>query len=503
MNHVLNGLAANPALPSALVDRLIAVADADLVPDLAARTDLSRAQVLALAARLEEAAVQLAYDGRLAADDVEPVAQPDAALALLDQGADRPHWARLLANDPLVERREKLAACPDLPLDVAQLLAVDRDIRVVAELALWTTPDVATRLAHHPHAEVRRSVAANEATPPQVLAALLTGQGLPPAQSCLVCDSAAIPFLHDPYGPRPECDLPPGASCDGSHQSTVHETQQNALRNPSTPPSAVVGFAGHPSVLLRCELAARPDLPPDVYAQLAHDPVPMVRAQIAGNPAIDAALIRSLADDRGHDVQRRLAHQPALPLDLLTHLAGTTRLGSRLLPRIVAASPSEIEELAASPSPTVRMLLAQRRDLPTGVRDALARDSDAKVLKSIAPHPGLSEAQLRAMVQQHGIRVLAKVATNPDATPALLEDLSRHQPPAQKAFREIARHHRATAAALLACLSDRQARPIAAVHPALRPAVIVGLLADNDWQVVEGAAANPSLPLSAMADLLP
>src|SRR6185369_12410695 len=105
-----------------------------------------------------------------------------------------------------------------------------------------TTPDMAARLAWHPHAEVRRAVAANEATPPAVLAALITGEGLPPAQRCLVCDREETPFVHDPQCPRLDCDLLPGASCDGSHESTLHDMQQAALRNPATPTTAVVGF---------------------------------------------------------------------------------------------------------------------------------------------------------------------------------------------------------------------------------------------------------------------
>ncbi|MFD3307527.1 hypothetical protein [Streptomyces sp. NPDC058694] len=502
MNHVLCGLAANTALPSELVDRLIAVADADLAVDLAGRADLSHAQAVALVSRAEESAGRLAYEGLLTAADIDPVAQPHAALALLHEGAGRPEWARLIATDPLVEHREKLAARPGLPSDVVEWLAADSDIRVVAELALWATPDMAARLAGHPHAEVRRAVAANEATPSPVLAALATGEGLPPVQRCLVCDREETPFVHDPQCARLDCDLLPGASCDGSHESTVHDTQHAVLRNPATPPEAVIGFADHPSTLLRWALAARPDLPTEVCGRLSVDDNPGVRADLAENPAIGEALIRVLAGDHGHDVRRRLAHNPNVPLDVLTDLAGDARIGATLLPRTAAASPMEVEELAKSPDPAVRMLLAQRRDLPAEIRDALAADPDAKVVKSIAGHPGLSEARLRTMVDRHGARVLAKVAANPDATPALLEHLARHQPPVQKALREVARHRNATAQALIACLADKRARPVAAGHPALPPPVIVELLTDADWQVVEAAAANPSLPLAVMSDLV-
>ncbi|WP_327104212.1 hypothetical protein [Nonomuraea glycinis] len=476
VQHALLGLAENTALPPELIDQLIATTDADVAEAVACRSDLSRVQVAALS-RFEGAAIRLAYEGRLTADGIDPVARPRVALALLEERSGRPEWARLLAADPSVEAREKLAACPGLPHDVMRTLGSDPDVRVVAELALWAPADIAGELAAHAHADVRRSVAANEATPATVLASLLTGDGLPSARSC--------------------------GACDGSHKSAVQEIQQMALRNPAAPVDAVVGFVSHPSTLMRVELAARTDLPAQVYSQLAEDPIPWVRATLADNPSISENLIRTLATDRSHDVQRRLAHHPELPLDVLSDVAGNTRIGPVLLPRIASAFEAEVTALAASAIPAVRMLLAHRRDLPPEIRDALADDPDAKVVKSIAPHPGLSEAQLRAMVTRHGARVLAKVAANPDATAQLLQDLALHRPPVRKAFREIARHPSAMAVALLACLNDRQARPLAARHPALPPSAIVELLNDEGWEVVEAAAANPSLPLTVMRELIP
>ncbi|GAA1154057.1 hypothetical protein F4556_001485 [Kitasatospora gansuensis] len=494
MDHLLCGLAANPALPTALLDRLIATADADTLAELADRPDLSRAQAVALAARDEDSVSRLVLSGLLTAADVDPARQPSAAITLLDERAGDPSWARLLATDPAVDRRERLAACPDLPPEVTALLGADPVIRVVAELALWTTADSAARLAEHPHADVRRSVAANTATPPAVLAMLLTGDGLPPARWCSVCDHDPVPFEHDPHCPRLNCGLPPGAACDGSHQSTVHAIQQAALANPATPPAACAGFTDHPSALLRRELACRTDLLASTYTRLAEDPIPWTRSTLAANPAIDETLMRRLADDEGHDVRRSLVHHPRLPLDLLTLLVDSVRIGPVLLPRVATASAQEVNELVRSPSSTARMLLAQRRDLPAEVRDTLAADPDAKVVASVAAHPGLSEAQLRAMLDRHGDRVAAMLAANPDAPSALLTDLAHRNPPALKALRAISRHPNATASALLVCLTDRRARQAAAGHPALPPSVLAGLLGDEDWQVVEAAAANPVLP---------
>ncbi|MFI0943256.1 hypothetical protein [Streptomyces sp. NPDC021020] len=504
MQHLWAGLAGNPVLPGEFVDRLVRVADDDIATELAHRADLSRAQAVALAGRVEESAVTLAHQGRLTAADVDPARWPDAAIALLDEGAGDPAWARVLARDPDRGRREKLAACPGLPSDAVAVLAADPDVEVVSELALWTDlPEVAGGLAAHPHAEVRHAAAYNEATPPAALAALLTGEGLPAARQCPVCDREEIPFVHDPDCQDADCDLPGGAACDGSHQYTLHRTYEAALRNPATPAEAAARFAGHPSGLLRQALAGRPDLPPDACARLARDPLPGVRSDLAANPALGADLIRTSAGAPDPAVRQSAARNPRIPLDVLVGLAGRFRVGTTLLPRIAACTAAETEALATSADPAARMLVAHRRDLPPELRDRLAGDRDARVAKAVAPHPGLSEARLLDMIGRHHVRVLAKAATNPDATAAVLDEIARRAvPAARRALREVARHPAARERALLVCLADDRARPFAAEHPALPPEVVAELVADPDPYVARTAAANPALPPDAMAALL-
>ncbi|MFE7181354.1 hypothetical protein [Streptomyces erythrochromogenes] len=524
MNRLLCGLAANPALPPELVDRLIALAatppgpsdlpdpaglSADyladlLVRNLSERADLGPAQVAALAALDEDTPAQLAHSGHLGAGDVDPAVWPLAALALLDEGRGLPEWARRFAADPDPSLRQRLASCAGLPADVEDTLAADADPEVAAELA-WSTTSapVAARLARHPHAEVRQSVAGNEAVPPAALAALLTGHGLPPARSCLVCDGREIPFTHDPSFQDVDRDLPAGAGCDGTHGSAVHGTWARALSNPAAPPEAVAGFAGHPSVWLRLAVAEHPGLPAEVYARLAGDPAPRVRAAVARNPGAGPEVSRVLAADPEVDVRRAVAHHPRVPFDVLGRLTPTTRLGPHPLPPISAATPEELARGAASANGRVRMLVAHRHDLPPELRDRLAADPDASVAKAVAPHPGLSPERLRAMVALHGQQVLARVAANPDAPGDLLAELARHDPSARRALREIASHPNATAEALLPCLADGKSRVRAAAHPALPAAVVVGLLADPDPEVVEAAAGNPSLPPAVMAQLMP
>ncbi|WP_434094410.1 hypothetical protein [Streptomyces erythrochromogenes] len=525
MNRLLCGLAANPALPPELVDRLIALASAPAGPSdrtdhpadhaadhlgdvlvwhLSERTDLGPAQVAALAALDEDTPVRLVRDGHLEACDVDPAVWPLAALALLDEGRGLPEWARRFAADPDPSLRRQLASCPGLPADVEDALAADPDPEVAAELAWWTTSaPVAARLARHPHAEVRLSVADNEAVPPAALAALLTGDGLPPALSCLVCDSRETPFAHDPHCQDLDCVLPAGAACDGTHGSTVHGTRARALANPAAPPEAVAAFAEDSAVWLRRAVAEHPGLPAEVYARLAADPVPGVRASVARNPGTGPEVSRVLAADPDVEVRRAVAQHPRVPFDVLERLTPTTRLGPHPLPGIAAAGPEALAEGAASANGRVRMLVAHRPDLPPELRDRLAADRDASVAKAVAPHPGLSPERLRAMVALHGEQVHARVAANPGAPGDLLVELARHEPPVRRALREIASHPNATAESLLPCLSDAKARVRAAAHPALPAAVVVGLLDDADAEVVEAAAGNPSLPAEVMARRVP
>ncbi|GAA2617721.1 hypothetical protein GCM10010425_09150 [Streptomyces spororaveus] len=447
MNHLLCGLAANPALPPELVDRLLtrALEEAgtgpdterdyadELLHDLTGRTGLRRDQVLALAAYARSTAVPLAYRGTLTAADVDPMSWPYAAVALIDEGRGHPEWPRLLAAHPDSGIRWKLASCPGLPSDVVDLLAADPDVEVVEEVARWTDSPVTARLARHPDPRVRIAVAFN----------------------------------------------------------------------PTTPLEAVLALAEDPELPLQWALSERTDLPQALYARLAADPNDGVRAAYARNPGIGQELIRVLAADPEIEVRRAVAEHPRAPLDLLTELVVGDRAAWNPLPRVAAATPAELTELAGSRHAAVRMLVAQRRDLPAHLRDALAVDPAASVVRAVAAHPGLSEELLRAMVARHGVQVLAAVAANPDASGALLEHLTQHRPGVRRALKEVAKHPHATGPALLACLADRTSRPLAAAHPALPPEAITGLLADEDRWVAEEAAGNPSLPRAVMVELVP
>jgi hypothetical protein len=255
---------------------------------------------------------------------------------------------------------------------------------------------------------------------------------------------------------------------------------------------------------IRWGLASRQDLPQEIYALLAgEDNIPGIRCDIAGNPAVDTPVLRTLASSGDRMVNQAMVHNPVLPLDLLVEIVAAVRTGPTLLRRIANATEAELRKLAASSTARLRMLVAERPDLPADVVRALVADPDPLVAKSIVKNPMLTADDIWFLLRAHGDRVHPLAARNPNCTMEILEYLAQSGHPAQKVYREIAKHPNASAAALAVCLlREGPPRLSAARHPNLRAAKVVELLADSDPDVVAAAAANPSLPLAVMRSLV-
>ncbi|REH36314.1 hypothetical protein BCF44_116183 [Kutzneria buriramensis] len=273
--------------------------------------------------------------------------------------------------------------------------------------------------------------------------------------------------------------------------------------NPATPPDVTARLVGHPVDFVRWQLVDRTDLPEWVYARLATDAMPGIRWDIAANPATPAAVLRRMvAADTSREMRRSLARNPSIPLDLLVDIAGTTRIGPTLLPRIANATVDELRGLATPRIMQVRMLVAEREDLADDLITLLVADRDPGVGKSIVTNPVLTAEQMWDLVTRHGPRLYPRAARNPNCPPDLMRHITRNAQTVRKAYRVIAKHPRAAADALLLCLQDKEARRHAARHPNLPPHTIVELVADPNPDVAEAAAANPSLPPAIMAELL-
>lgn len=448
VNTVLDGLAENPALPPALLDRLIAAADPVLRREIAGRGDLSAAQVRVLLASDEPGVVSvLLARGRVGPADV-PLSNPEVALVVSGHPDAPPSVARALASHPDVRARLPEWA-HELPADVVDLLARDPDEQVVAELVTFhaVPASLADELSRHPSTEVRRALAASPHTPASVLVRLTP---------CFARELAG---------------------------------------NPATPPAVAAALVRDHRA--RHALASRTDLPACVYEQLAADVEPGVLAELAANPAVPVPLLRQLTDTRAP--QRALVRNPAIPLDLLVQMAATARIGPEPVPRIATASEVELRTLAASDTMQARMLVAGRADLPPDLVERFVTDPDPGVAAVVAANPLVTAGQLRTLAERHGDRVYARVARNPRCPADLLHHLALRAT-GPETHRTIARHPHAPGETLLLCLEDAQARHLAAAHPHLPVPKIVELLGSEF--TARPAAANPSLPVAVMEELL-
>ncbi|WP_426512852.1 hypothetical protein ACPPVO_20740 [Dactylosporangium sp. McL0621] len=182
LEALVDGLSANPALPSAMVERLLRYGQG--FGRVAGRPDLSAGQVeailgsthpwlrrtLALNEHLD-AAVRL----RLAADDDPAIRRAVAGRA---PASARELFERLI-RDPAPDVRRELARTDRVPHDLRARLAHEPDPDVRAELAKWWTqaPEPARRtLLTDPENRVR--AAASPALPAAEMERILTLAGV-------------------------------------------------------------------------------------------------------------------------------------------------------------------------------------------------------------------------------------------------------------------------------------------------------------------------------------
>jgi hypothetical protein len=441
----LRGLAHNPALPPDLLDRFVAEADGKLVLSLVQRDDLTAEHLRVLVTRAGESATAVLLARGLIDLAAVPTEDPWMGLMVAEQPGANPELVRALARHPEPLVRAALAE------------RVSPSLRSASSSTARLPLDVLDLLAHDQAFSVVLAVA-----------------------------------RWQPISRELAEELRRQADDDIDHA---------LVNNQSTPPEVLVSLVDHPSDLLRWQLASRPDLPHRVYEQLAKDHVPGVRYEVAANAATAESLLRELAAaDPDRETRRQLAHNPVIPLDLLVSLAANTRIGPTLVARVDTATDAELRMLAASTTKQVRMLVAERPDLPIDLVHLLAADAETNVVKSIAPNLAITGERLRELVVKHGPRLYPRAARNPNCPPDLLHDMARDGELGRRAHVTIANHPNANADTLLLCLRDPIARRHAATHPNLPPDKIVELL--DDPEVAEAAAANPSLPVRVMVELV-
>ncbi|MFJ3633856.1 hypothetical protein [Streptomyces sp. NPDC090112] len=491
LHAVVEGLAANTALPSALVRRLFGhrrgrgtVArrqdlTEDMIAEIIARDDFWLTHSLALNRSLPPA-FRLALAGH-------PDPGIRRALAVAADGAPRELFTALL-EDPDPQVREELAQSDHTPEDLRARLAADADPKVRTALAQWWTT-----------------------APEHVRRLLLTD----PDES-VRAGACATYFRRIPH-PVPPADLVPALLADPV-------TRAGAVRHSTLDTATAHRLADDPDDEVRKELAEHPALPPELRDRLATDANPRVALRIfarqdtpeptrsaiharilSGPPPLD----RLAADqDQGRGQDRDQGLDPDQDLD-------DAALEREIMGEIARAElwALHLPWVAADPLPHAdssyvcfRVSAAWSGHLPPHLVARLLHDEESSVRTAVALRardridPGTAERIDRTHRPQKPIRwrpaddlplpadVLRRLATDPDAR---MRQLAPRDP--DLPLESLSR---------LAADPDHTVRRLVAAHPRLPAEDLTRLVADPAESVAAAAAAHPGLPRTEMHRLL-
>ncbi|MFF2546656.1 hypothetical protein ACFVUY_29430 [Kitasatospora sp. NPDC058063] len=475
LDHVLDGLAVNPALPAAMVRRLFARrhgfgevagrADLteDMIEEIVATDDHWLLHSLALNDRLPHR-----FRLRLAAHPDEGVR---AALAVRAASAPR-RMLEQLVDDPEPKVREHLAQGDGTPPDLRARLAADPDPAVRAALAKhWTQAPEAVRriLLTDPEPEVR-------------------------AAACSTC------FARLPH-PVPPADLLPALLADPV-------TRAGAVVHAVLDADTARRLAEDPDAGVRAELARHPDLPSALREALAVDPALSVRVKVFARPDTPEHE-RARIHTSVHEASRSTA-EPGPDADDEAFLRWYENSFAPTELRILRLDWVTADPLPHLDSPYVcfRASAAAAKDLPAEAVARLLGDEEELVrltMAHCAPHlvdPATAEDIERRYSRRDKFTFWwdgAQVLPFPPQT------LRRFATDPQPRLRSLAPRDPDLPAGLAGRLADdpeERVRRAVAAHRNLPLPSLLRLLADPSEHVARAAAASPFLPVEHMERLL-
>ncbi|MFJ8113572.1 hypothetical protein [Streptomyces sp. NPDC096132] len=470
-DQVLQGLAVNPALPVALVRRLL--------PDRSAghraaqfREDLTEELIEEIIGRGDDDLVHsLACNWHLPPEVQARLAdspEDSVRAAIVIRGKELPRrvWERVV-TDPSTEVRKFAAANAHLPSDLRSRFAGDPDADVRAELAQWWTD-----------------------APEEVRRALLTDP-----EATVRAAACSTYFRRLPH-PVPPADLHPALLADPA-------TRAGVVAHLRLDADTARDLAGDPDEDVRRAVAAHPELPPPLRDLLATDPEPRVRVEVfarrdtpeetraaihaevhAGSDPARADLLAS--DEQGFSyylayldlVRRHIPWAAEAPLDHLDSpyvafrrsAAASDALPAETLAPLLDDEDSGVRAIAARRIPVLDPVTAERVE---------RRHRENRKVRG-----GLRPADRVVFPRE----TLHRFATDPDPR---IRDLAPRDPGLPAALAER-----------LAVDGATRVRRAVIGHPNLPVPALLALVADPDAYVARAAAESPTLPVEAMEGLL-
>ena len=204
---------------------------------------------------------------------------------------------------------------------------------------------------------------------------------------------------------------------------------------------------------VRVSLAQDSGTDPATLFELASDPSPQVRAAVAARADAPAEALRPLARDRDRTVRETVARNPATSQGNLLRLLGDA---DRWVRWAVAANPAcdarVRHVMSKAPDKELRGLLAEMPELEPELAAVLVGDASPEVRERLASHTGDPEV-ISALLTDRTVRVRKGLAVNRRTTAEHRHILAQDFSPDVRAV--LVRALELTEADLRALLDDR------------------------------------------------
>lgn len=259
---------------------------------------------------------------------------------------------------------------------------------------------------------------------------------------------------------------------------------QRVASNPSTPPDALALLAGSENYSVLRSVAENPSTPPEELAWLAepnehHDK--SFREYVASNPSAPPLLLAELARDSDANVQKRAAKNPSTPPHVLTEPAKENHFVQQRVALNPSAPPETLAKLICNGGWGIEERLAANPSTPPEALAALAKENhhNRMILMLVASNPStptstlkeLSECREDVLFQDDGV----------------LEYWDEDQDEDWEDIPEVFGY---------------TIRQCVASNPSTPPETLAMLAKDYDDSLMEYVAANPSTPPETLLDML-
>jgi uncharacterized protein (DUF2336 family)/transcriptional regulator with XRE-family HTH domain len=290
---------------------------------------------------------------------------------MLAENSDDKETLATLAGDKNEWVRRAVAKNTATPPDMLTKLAGDKDevTRIYVAKNTSTPPDVLTKLAGDKYEEVRYYVAKNTATPPDMLTKLAGDK-----------DEVTRIFVA-------ENTATPPAVLKKLADDKDEQVRRYVAENTATPPAVLKKLADDEDRDVRRAVAENTSTPPDVLTKLAGDKDVVVRRYVAENKSTPPAVLTKLAGDKYNDVRRYAAENPAAPPDALKKLAGDKASGIRsYVAEHTSTPPDVLTKLSKDEDYDVRQSVAKNTSTPPDVLARMASDDEDSLARRYAAY---------------------------------------------------------------------------------------------------------------------